>query len=62
MIRKLLVLFVTSGLAAKAWKTYTESRRTQREQRLHRQEVQRWEDEGGLPAQPAMPPRTSQPT
>jgi hypothetical protein len=48
MLRKLLMFFVTSGLAAKAMQRLGERRRS-RGRAMDRRAEQRWDNEGGMP-------------
>jgi hypothetical protein len=50
MIKKLLMLALTSGLAAKALKVWIDREATRDHREPARADVQRWEDEGGNPA------------
>jgi hypothetical protein len=50
MIKKLLMLALTSGLAAKALKVWIDREATRDQREPARGDVQRWEDEGGNPA------------
>lgn len=47
MIKKLLMLALTSGLAAKALQMWIERESSRQTRGLDRADVQRWEDEGG---------------
>lgn len=53
MLRKFLLLAVTTGLIAQAFRHRSLSRA--RGRRLDREAVQRWENEGGSPATPVTP-------
>jgi hypothetical protein len=48
MLPKLMMFFVTSGLAAKAMKRLGE-RRLARDRAMDRRAKQRWDNEGGTP-------------
>jgi len=52
MLRKILLLAVTSGLAARAYRAYTQHR-AQTAKPIDKEAVKVWEDEGGaLKTQP----------
>lgn len=59
MWKKVLMFALSSGLAASAWRALDQRRRQRRALRQHRSEREqlgRWEDEGGaLPSQPQVP-------
>lgn len=58
MIKKLLMLAVTSGLAAKALQMWMDRDATRQTPGRDRADVQRWEDEGGnLPPSSGKPAR-----
>ncbi len=57
MIKKLLMLALTSGLAAKALQMWFDRDSRQQARGLDRTDLQRWEDEGGN-----LPPRNNTPT
>lgn len=56
MLKKILVFAIGSGLAASAWRALSGRLRRQRSARLQqaeREQIRRWEDEGGAVAPPA---------
>ncbi len=59
MWKKVLMFALSSGLAASAWRQLDQRRRQRRalrQRQLEREQLGRWEDEGGaLPTQPQVP-------
>jgi hypothetical protein len=60
MIKKLLMLAVTSGLAAKALQMWIDRETERRDAARQKSDLQRWEDEGG-PATPTAQAEASKP-
>lgn len=57
MWKKLVMFALSSGLAASAWKAWSARQREARERRTDREQIGRWEDEGGALPPPAPPPK-----
>lgn len=59
MLRKVLWFAVTSGLAAKLYRSYNEQRARTRVTTTEANPLKRWENEGGATITPATPTATT---